>query len=525
MLTVTDLFCGAGGSSLGAESAGYFTLQWALNHWELAIKTHNRNFPHANHDCTDISACNPKRYGSTNILIASPECTNHTRAKGQKRTNQKQMVLLPNGQPDPAEERSRATMWDVPRFAEVHRYDAIVVENVVDARLWLMWDAWILAMQLLGYEYKCVYFNSMFAHLSPGNDFVPQSRDRIYVVFWKKGNKAPDLEFRPLAYCEKCGKDVEAVQVWKKQNCKWGLYGKRGQYTYKCPHDLTHDEVTPYYYGAWTAIDFDLPIEKIGDRKKPLVDRTIKRIEEGIRRFGKQAIVVRNYSPGYSKPADEPLGSVTTADHHSLLIPPFLVHSAYTHGHNRRQYDTAGPMPTLNTNPSMFLFTPAIFNNQGKGSIDGLDEPYNTILSSPGHKWLLTLPFLHSYQNPDNPKGLQEPMATVTTKDKHGLVIPPSFTISYANGDGPPRPTNDPLHTLSTGYNSGMVVNIDPENIDINQCGYRILQPKEIKAGMAFPEWYVIEGTSNKDIVKQCGNAVTPPVMKMLLERIALSLA
>jgi DNA (cytosine-5)-methyltransferase 1 len=33
--------------------------------------------------------------------------------------------------PDAAAERSRATMWDVPRFAETHRYQAVVVENVV----------------------------------------------------------------------------------------------------------------------------------------------------------------------------------------------------------------------------------------------------------------------------------------------------------------------------------------------------------------------------------------------------------
>ena len=39
--------------------------------------------------------------------------------------------------PDEAANRSRATMWDVPRFAEFHQYQAIVIENVVDAYRWI----------------------------------------------------------------------------------------------------------------------------------------------------------------------------------------------------------------------------------------------------------------------------------------------------------------------------------------------------------------------------------------------------
>lgn len=67
-ITVTDQFCGAGGSSLGATAAGA-ELKLALNHWQLAIETHNTNFPQALHDCTDISACDPRRYPSTGLAV------------------------------------------------------------------------------------------------------------------------------------------------------------------------------------------------------------------------------------------------------------------------------------------------------------------------------------------------------------------------------------------------------------------------------------------------------------------------
>lgn len=91
-LTITDQFCGAGGSSQGARQlaqamGGGLEVKLALNHWKLAIETHNTNFPDTLHDCTDVSACDPRRYPKTDILITSPECTNHSLAKGKKRKN------------------------------------------------------------------------------------------------------------------------------------------------------------------------------------------------------------------------------------------------------------------------------------------------------------------------------------------------------------------------------------------------------------------------------------------------------
>ncbi len=49
-------------------------------------------------------------------------------------------------------------------------------------------------------------------------------------------------------------------------------------------------------------------------------------------------------------------------------------------------------------------------------------------------------------------------------------------------------------------------------------CYYRMLKPHEIMLGMAFESDYVILG-SGRDQVKQCGNAVTPPVMKWIIEK------
>ena len=203
-LTITDQFCGAGGSSIGAAAHG-FRLRLAMNHWSVAIATHNTNFPNADHVCADISATDPRRYPSTNVLLTSPECTNHSIAKSRPKGQPSQPSLFDRRQ---EEERSRATMWDVPRFAEVHGYDAIVVENVVEAAKWSGFRAWWIAMEDLGYRGEAVFLNSMVA-----DGEVPQSRDRMYVVWTDRRMPAPDLEFRP------------AVVVPSLRACRRGLPG------------------------------------------------------------------------------------------------------------------------------------------------------------------------------------------------------------------------------------------------------------------------------------------------------------
>ncbi len=97
----------------------------------------------------DISQTDPRRYPSTTVLLASPECTNHSLSKGVKRKGQAQLGLWEQKPPDPAEERSRCTMWDPLRFAEYHHYPIIIIENVVDARYWRLWEAWLHGWQAL----------------------------------------------------------------------------------------------------------------------------------------------------------------------------------------------------------------------------------------------------------------------------------------------------------------------------------------------------------------------------------------
>ena len=91
---VADLFCGAGGSSSGAKRAlerlGYGMDLCAVNHWNTAIDTHTANFPEARHVIEDVTLAKPDQLipeGRLDLLMASPTCTFHSRARGGKPIN------------------------------------------------------------------------------------------------------------------------------------------------------------------------------------------------------------------------------------------------------------------------------------------------------------------------------------------------------------------------------------------------------------------------------------------------------
>ena len=96
-------------------------------------------------------------------------------------------------------ERSRVTMSCVLRYADRHKPEILVVENVVEVTHWgpgrdgstFAW--WKRTLANIGYEIECVFLNSQF--FPP----CPQSRDRVYIVAWKRGDARPNLDYRPLA--------------------------------------------------------------------------------------------------------------------------------------------------------------------------------------------------------------------------------------------------------------------------------------------------------------------------------------
>lgn len=548
IITVTDQFCGAGGSSLGASLAGA-EIKLALNHWKLAVETHNSNFPNTDHDCTDISAVDPRRYPATDILITSPECTNHSLAKGKIRKWQQQLDMFGKLDVDPGDERSRATMWDVCRFAEAHHYKIIIVENVVEARHWAPFPAWLHAMELLGYKHQLVYLNSMFAHPTP------QSRDRMYIVFWSKTLRTPNLDIRPIAHCARCGQNVASVQSWKNPLKKWGKYG--AQYRYCCPQCA--EIVTPYYYAALNAIDWSLPAPRIGDRSRPLKEKTLKRIQIGLEKFGRQPIMMdyvhtsrndRHQDMVWTvdRPQRTQLGIHTHAlvqppmlinfvqsgsdgsrassvegawptqvgnVHHALVTPPFTIDLAYTHSDGAHAKTIDDTTLTQTSRQTQGLVVPPflVSTNYFRDSYP-VDKPYPTQTS--GNQYgVVYPPFLTSYYQNGTAHDVSEPVPTQDTRDRHALVVPPF--IMGIHKDVSYRQLSDALQTVVGAGNHHFLAQ-PGETPAVEDCGFRMLQPHEVGAAMAFPSEYIVLGTQRQK-VKQYGNAVTPPTMELLIRR------
>jgi DNA (cytosine-5)-methyltransferase 1 len=513
MITVTDLFCGAGGSGLGATAVPGVELVLAANHWQLAIDTHQTNFPDTDHDTVNISQAEPRRYRRTTILWASPECTKHANARGKKRQAQAGFWDAP----DPSVERSRATMWDVPRFAEVHRYDAVIVENIVEAAQWEMFPAWLLAMRLLGYAHHIVWLNSMHAPAITAPR-APQSRDRMYVVFWRTGNRAPDLQVRPVAWCPACGREVAAVQVFKPRTPAWPLarWGKyRTQYLYRCPTPRCHLVVEPYAVPAAAVIDWTDPGVPIGERvdakgrPDPLEPATIARIEAGLRRYaGPQLVPAGGSWNEDTRPVTEVFRARTATESEALLVPV-----EGRPGVNARP--VAVPMRTQSARHETALVVPYYSTGQARPA----DRPRPTLgtVDTAGLAFVAELRGGGSTCRP-----VDVPLAAVCAGGTHHMLV---RNNSVASGDQGylSTPLTEPMRTLTTAGHQSLVgwPNTPPRVAD---CTFRMLHVAEIQAAMAFHPGYVICGTAKRDRVRQLGNGVTPPAAEFLIRAVVAAL-
>lgn len=168
-LRVVDLFCGAGGSSRGAAMAGAVPVA-ALDMWDLATNTYKLNFPKATTYSMRASELSPQRLlkeiGRFELLLASPECTNHSIARGNR----------------PRCDLSRNTAFEVIRFARLLRPRWVVVENVLQMEKWERFPEWLRQLHAIGYNTDVGMLDAQFHG-------APQSRRRLFVV--------ADLESQP----------------------------------------------------------------------------------------------------------------------------------------------------------------------------------------------------------------------------------------------------------------------------------------------------------------------------------------
>jgi DNA (cytosine-5)-methyltransferase 1 len=571
-LDVSDYFAGAGGSSTGVIQVPGVTVRVAANHSQLAVDVHQMNHPTTDHACVDLHLEDPRYFPSTLMGWFSPECTKWSIANNKAKALSAEMggdpslfddvdEALQSTEQDEAT-RSRLLMFDVLRFIEHHRYRIVIVENVVDIAMQTKyaraWEAWQRGLRKLGYEYRVVSLNSM--HAQALGLPAPQSRDRLYVVAWPAGERPVEVErmMRPRAYCPRCDHVVESRQAWKNGRTV-GRY--RAQYIYRC--GTCGCTVEPAWLPAAAAIDWTLPGTRIGDKPirefrdkqgnllgvGPLAPKTLARIAAGIARYWRPFSLEAagntfERHPGVrTRPIDDVLRTLHTSESKALAIPlegrdgkhaqpawlpgrtqtarhetALVVPSGGTWNEDARPTDD--PHRAFTTTEAYGLLQPFIAELRG-GSSDArsIDEPLCTVTASGNHHALVA-PY---YGSSDHAQPISDPIGTLTTRDRYALITR-HFT---PRGDAAQMTTPiwKPIRTLTTTAQQSVITPGDKAAAEamVDDCMFRMLEPHEVAAGMAFPVDYIWAG-KRRDRVKLMGNAVTPPAARDLMGAVVESL-
>lgn len=564
-LIYVDLFCGAGGTSTGVETAQYQNNPCArvvacVNHDANAIASHAANHPEALHYTEDIRTldltsliehlhqCRMRYPNAFLVLWASLECTNFSKAKG--------------GLPRDADSRTLAE--HLFRYIEAINPDYIQIENVAEFMAWgdmdengkpismdrgRLYRRWVNNVKRYGY---------CFDHriLNAADYGAYTSRKRFFGIFAKQG--------LPIVF-------PEATHAKESQHTLFGSLEK--------------------WKPVKEVLDFSDEGVSIFNRPKPLSEKTLERIYAGLIKFvagGKEAFLQRCNHPGQSAKdsgtgakavrflskyfsghpesknisVEGPAHTIKCKDNHALITSDFL--AAY-YGNGENVHSVESPSPTVTTKDRLSLVSPFFMNYYtGGGQLSEVGQPCPAVTTVPKQR----LVFVDQQFGQSRPAGTDQPLGALTTNPKYALVrcqpwimntnfnnvgssieepsqvitanrkwhylMNPQFNSCGASVDKPcftliAKMDKRPPYLVATesGQMAIEVYETDSpmtrkikefmalyEIVDIKM---RMLKIPELKKIMGFPENYVLVGTQ-ADQKKFIGNAVEVNMARVLCE-------
>lgn len=449
---VADLFCGAGGTSTGAlkaiTSLGRKMRLKAINHWPVAIETHSRNHPDADHYVQDVDHADPEKIvpeGYLDLLLASPECRFFSRARG--------------GRPILDQDRMRA--WTVFDWLTKLDVRAVILENVPEFQDWgpldendrpirskrgTTFQAWFGTFSALGYHAE-------YRTLNAADFGDATTRTRFFLIARNDGV--------PIRWPEPT-------------HSKHGLPTMHGH--------------LPKWRGAKEILDLSNPGRSLLDdpkyRRKPLSEKTRRRIAKGIERD------CGELAPYYIPLLDLPEHQDTNADRANgsnghrpaaepLPLPeepPSFILNRHGENGSLRIHRTSDPCPTSTTRGAGYLLTattipapilglrlpgnpPAVhaftMANRTENSPRNTALPVHPITTSPGGGGLFLVraeampvehrPFLLGQHSGATPRSTEQPLPTIT-QDGAIALIEPSLLLYY--GQSVSRNLHLPVPTI-----------------------------------------------------------------------------
>jgi DNA (cytosine-5)-methyltransferase 1 len=419
-IRAVDLFCGAGGLSWGlvqaleevaveaadptAEVLAELIDLVGVNHWERAIQTHQANHPWARHFHDDVQNVNPREVfdeedPDVKILSGGIECTHWSTARGGK----------------PVDEQKRMPAWDFLTWVQKLRPEAVLVENVKEFAKWgpieddgtptrngETFEQWVDSLHALGYSVDWQVLNA-----ADYGDAT--SRERLFIMATREG-------------------------------CP----------TFPEPTHGDADDELPDRRTAADIIDWSDAGESIWTRSRPLVQNTMQRIAEGIRRHGDDRL--EPFADAVAQLGKEDVAAmqdrVVPAEYAPLvaefLDEPFLVAPG----------DDATPA----------LADPHLVKYYGTATAKPVGEPVDTITAG-GQKYGLCTPYLLGQQSQATARAVDDrPVPTIATDgyvrlfDATAMVLPRNGYHRGLHSNPAYRPDDRPLHTVTARNHDGHLV-------------------------------------------------------------------
>lgn len=466
-------FAGIGGACEGLKAALGRPPTHAINHSPVAINLHRRNMPHTTHHVQDVWQIDPAQLvGGQRIAVAwfSPDCKHFSKAKGGV----------------PREQNIRDLAWVVRNYTTLPddlKPRVIFLENVEEFQDWGPLDAqghpdqarkgetfreFVQALREDGYEVE-------WRLLRADQYGAPTTRKRLFLIARCDG--------APIQWPEPTHGDPKSQAVREGKLLPWRT--------------------------AAECIDWTIPCPSIFERRKPLVDNTLRRVARGLKRYvienAEPYIVTCNHGgPGFrGQGIDEPLKTITAAyDATGLVDPlltPFLTNkqfgsperpvtapmSTITTNHNKQELvvpylvprlnERRGqlprtvpmnrPLPTVTTTANAQRMTVALLvksghysNRTGEGNHfrgQSLNRPLSTVTASGNHPMLTTVCLVKHFGGNYSGSGigLNRPLDTITSVDHHALLTG-SLVKFYGTAQG--QALNSPLGTVTTKDRFGL---------------------------------------------------------------------
>ncbi|GHM98823.1 DNA methyltransferase [Cytophagales bacterium WSM2-2] len=438
---IIDLFCGAGGTTLGFESAmsrdpkvKLAKVIACVNHDHLAIRSHWANHPDVEHFEEDIRHLDP--YGRLHrlveiyrafypsaklILWASLECTNFSKAKG--------------GLPRDADSRTLAD--HLYKYILALNPDFIQIENVVEFMSWgpldekgkpvsrkngQDWLRWREKIRSFGYH-------DDWRELNAADFGALTSRNRLFGCFARTGV--------PITWPEPTHTKKPEKTMISRPLKKWRPVKE--------------------------ALDFSDEGRSIFNRPKRLSSKTMQRLFMGCVKHiagGKDKFLTKFYSgkPEYkSASIDDPSPSVTTFGGGGLVkavfLQPYNSNKPIEKGGGNDGLSIENPAPTIGTRNTPAIAFISRYNGVNGGKHDNshsIEGPVGALGCGDNHA-KVTAHFLANYYSEGGQhSSIEKPCPTIPTKDRISKIQAEYFVDKQYNGDHNHQSIHQPAGTILT---------------------------------------------------------------------------